>query len=229
MKKFAVILIASAVLSALAGAQGGGGFRMPPGMEKMQEYGLLQRPDAQKDLKLTDDQTSKLQTAQQGLFGQFMQLRTDSQGDQDAMAAGMKKIFDGLETSIKGILTPEQLTRLHEINIQMYGAALLVGAELQKTLKMTDDQVKQVKALQAKRDEANASLQEKVQNGDIDRSEVFSLIQKNADALGAAIEKILTDDQRAQFKKMGGAPFAKDPNYKPSFGFGRPAGGGGGN
>jgi hypothetical protein len=222
VRKLTFIIVISAVLSALSGAQ----FMMGGGQGS--QYMLLMRPDVKKDLKITDDEQTKLDAAQQDMMGQMRQVFQDAQGDREAMQTGMKKLMDGLATSIKGILTADQIKRLGEINVQMQGAMILTDPDQQKALKLTDDQVKQVKDLQTKQQAANQSLFEKVQSGDIDRSEIQGLMQKNNDALKAALEKVLTDDQKAQLKKMGGAPFDKDPNYKPQ-GFGRPPGGGGGN
>ena len=54
------------------------------------------------------------------------------------------------------------------------------------------------------------------------------MMTKNNDALKAAIEKVLTDDNKTALKALGGTKFEQDPNEQPQ-GFGRPPGGGGGN
>ncbi len=195
MKKLGFALAICMALTAISGAQGGGqgrGFRMP-GMEKAMEYFNLRRGDVQTDLKLTDDQKSKLTAAQEDMQGKMRDAFTSGGGggDPEAMQATMKKLMDDLVTSIKAIITPDQQKRLDEINIQLQGGAILADTDMQKTLNLTADQLKQIKDLQAKQDEANASLMEKVQNGDIDRQEVGPMMQKNRTALGVAMEKCL--------------------------------------
>jgi len=232
MKKVGIALALSMALTAISGAQGGpgrGGFRAMQGMGKMMEYFNLRRGDVQTDLKLTDDQKSKLTAAQEDMQGKMRDAFTSGGGtDPEAMQATMKKLSDEMVTALKAIITPEQQKRLDEINVQLQGGNVLADPDMQKTLNLTADQLKQIKDLQDKQNEANASLMEKVQNGDIDRQEVGPMMQKNREALGVAMEKVLTDDQRAQLKKLGGAPFVRDPkDDQAGFGFGRrPAGGG---
>jgi len=98
---------------------------------------------------------------------------------------------------------------------------------VQNDLKLSDDQIKQIKDLQTKQQAANASLFQKVRDGEIDRTEVQGMMTKNTDALKSAVDKVLTDDQKAQLKVLGGAKFEQDPNEKPQGFGGRPPGGGG--
>jgi len=224
VKKLVTILFVSAVFAALGAAQGFGMFGGGAGSEYMN----LTRKDVRKELKVTDEQASKLDAAQQDMRDQMRQVFQDSQGDRDAMQAGIKKLMEGLGTTIKGILTADQLKRLHEVNLQMQGATAILDPEVQKSLNLTADQISRVKDLQSKQQAANASLREKMQNGEIDRSEIGPLMMKNNDALKAALDKILTDDQRTQLKALGGDKFEQDPNEKGP-GFGPRGGGGGGN
>ena len=225
MRKLATLIFVTAVLAALGAAQGprGGGFKPTPMM-------YLSRHDVRKELKVTDDQASKLDSAQQDMFSQMGEARQNAGDDPAAMQAAMKKLIDGYNTAIKAILSEDQTKRLTEVFYQMQGASVLTDPDIQKTLKLTDDQIKQVKDLQAKQTAANDSLREKAQNGEIDQSEIFPMFQKNAEALKVAIEKVLTDAQRAQLKAMGGEAFTPDPKEPQGFGFGRlgrPTGGGG--
>jgi hypothetical protein len=141
--------------------------------------------------------------------------------------AAYHKVLDGFAITINGLLTPSQSQRLSEINVQIQGTNILLEPEMQKTFNLTEAQVKQVNDLQAKNVEANKAVMAKVQSGEVNRSEIRSLMQKSGDALKAVLEHVLTDSQKAQLKKMGGAPFIKDPNYNPQNSGGRGVGFGG--
>ena len=224
MRKFATLLFITAVLAALGAAQGGRGGGFGP----QTPYSLVTRKDVGKELKLTDDQASKLRLAQDDIGQQRRQAFQDSQGDMDAMMKAMAKLNDSLAVSDKAILNADQFKRLLEIFVQRAGTMAVVDADVQKTLKLNDDQVKQIMDLQDKQNAANRSLFQKVQSGEIDRADVGGMMQKNTEALKTAIEKVLTDENKTRLKAAGGAPFTFDKDEPFGGGFGRPPGGGGG-
>ena len=55
--------------------------------------------------------------------------------------------------------------------------------------------------------EANRSVMEKVQSGEIDRSEIRDTMRRNDKALSKAIEALLTSDQKAQAETLKGKTF----------------------
>ena len=223
MRKLATLVFVFAVFAALGAAQGprGGGFG------PQTPYTLVTRKDVGKELKLTDEQTTKLQAAQADMRQQGMQAFQDSGGDFEAAMKTITKLNDGFATMVKGTLTAEQFTRLLQTFIQRAGTMSVTDSDVQKLLKLTDDQVKHIKDLQDKQNAANRSLGEKMRNGELDRSEIGPLMQKNTEALKTAIEKVLTDDNKTALKAAAGEAFTFDP-AEPFGGFGgRPPGGGG--
>jgi len=211
MRKAALIGILLAALAAFGSAQ----FRMGGFQPTAMMY--VNRKDVGKELKLTDEQSSKLAAAQQDMRDSMRQAFQDSQGDQQAMQAAMKKAGDAYAASVKGILNDDQTKRLREIFIQIQGANVLTDPDTQKALKLSDDQIKQIKDLQQKQQDANNSIMQKVRDQEITFQEAGPMFQKNGDALKTALDKVMTDDQRKQLKDMGGAPFTLDPN-EPLFG-----------
>lgn len=85
-----------------------------------------------------------------------------------------------------------------------------MNAEIQKDLKFTEAQTTKVKELQKKQGEAMMAIFEKVRNGEIDRTETGPLMEKNTKILGEELQKVLTTEQAAQFKEMGGVKFKFD-------------------
>lgn len=195
---------------------GGGGFRQGGRMGGGSEWGMLSRADVQKDLKVTDDQKKKVEAAQQkrreemqAMFqGGGVNFQEMTQEERQKM---MEKMQEAEKKAYEGILTKEQETRLHEINIQIQGNRAILNPAVQKELKITDEQKKQIADLQTKQQDAMRSVFEKMQNGEIERDQMREIMTKNSDAMNTELGKILTKEQADQLKKMGGAPFKADP------------------
>lgn len=178
--------------------------------------GLALRSDVSAELKLKDDQKTALealrpqrgQGGQGGGQGQGQggQRGQGAQRDPEAMRAAQAE----QEKKIAGILDAAQFARLKELNIQRAGNGAIMREEVQKALGMTAEQVQKARDLQAKQREAQQSLMDKVQNGEIERDEVRTIMQKNQGIMNEELGKILTPAQTEALKKMGGAPFKFD-------------------
>lgn len=86
-------------ISAVSFAQGGGRQRMTP---EEQAKGL------QTQLKLTDDQTSKITAIYQTQAKSMDSLRTASNGDRQAMMSAYRPIMEANNAKVKALLTAEQ-------------------------------------------------------------------------------------------------------------------------
>ncbi|HEY3780823.1 MAG TPA: hypothetical protein VGL56_07055 [Fimbriimonadaceae bacterium] len=235
MKLITKLAVVCAIFAVVAGAnaQGGrrgGGFQMTPNM-------LLTQKDVQTDLKMTDDQVKKvtdLQTKQREDMRSAFQNAQASGGGGD-MQATMKKMMDEYNPQYAAVLTPDQQTRLHQIFVQWRKNQAILDPEVQTSLGITSEQKTQITDLMAKRDEANTSLREKVQSGEVSRDDSQAIRTKNDATFEDQLGKLLTPDQAAKLKEMGGAPFTGKIEMG-GFGGGRRgggrrggAGGGGGN
>lgn len=223
MRKHLLVVLAGVLLAAYSVAQGprGGGFG------PQSPYTLVTRKDVGKELKLTEDQASKLRLAEHDMGQQMRQAFQDNQGDFEAIGKARIKLSDAFAATVKSTISADQLQRLLQIYIQRAGNMAVTDADVQKLLKLTDAQSKQIKDLQDKMNAANGELVKKMMNGEMDRQDVFPAIQKNNEALKTEIEKLLSDDDKANIKKSGGDEFKFDPDEQFG-GFGRPPGGGGG-
>jgi len=205
--------------------RGGGGFNSKDG-----GVNLLGRKDVAAEIKLTDDQQAKLADARKKMQAERQTMRDNAQasggGDPEAMRAANQKLMDDYRTQVMAILTPDQLTRLAQINIQMAKNRAIMDADIQSKLGITDDQKAKIKDLQDKMNAANQEIFQKMRDGTLDRTQIQPLMQKNNETLNDELGKILTPDQASKLKDLGGAQFTPtDP--QPQFG-GRGGGGGGG-
>lgn len=209
MKKLALTLFALALgVSAFSQMRFGGGGGGP--------MGLLRRHDVQKDLVLTDDQKSKIDSIQEDSRSSMRELFQSqmSEGggrpDFEKMRPEMEKIQNASQDKIKAVLTPEQYTRLKQIFIQMDGVRSAQNEDVQKDLGVTDAQKAQIKDLQDKQMKAMRAAFEGGERPS--REEMQEMRKKMTEVMETELGKILTDAQKAKLKELGGKPFTKDPD-----------------
>lgn len=224
------MVVAALAVGALALAQGGQG-RGGQGRGGMMQRGgqqspamLLNRNDVKADLKLTDEQKDAIQkiqdesmTKMRDMFGGGGPGGGGGGGErpsEEEMKARMEKMTamqKESEAAVKKVLTTAQWDRLGEIRIQIAGNGIVTDVEMQKTLKMTEAQITKVKSLQQGMNDANASIMQRMRDGELEREGAMEAMQNNRKALNDEYAKVLTAEQKAQLKKMGGAEFKADP------------------
>jgi hypothetical protein len=232
MKSKFLIVVSIVAAAGLATAQGGGGGRGGFGGQMGRGgggiTGLLNRADVQGELKITDDQKTKLtemrvirgQRGQGGQGGQGGgQGGQRGQGGQGGQGGGqggqvdadaMRKAMEEREKNALAVLDAGQQKRLKELYVQRSGNRSVLNSTIQADLGLSDDQKKKIAELQTKQQEANRAIFEKAQAGEIQREEIQALREKNDKILDEEIGKVLTADQVAKLKGMNGAPFKFD-------------------
>ncbi len=224
----AIGLVAVAALSMAQPGQGRGGMRMMGGGDSSGIM-LLSRKDVQKDLALTADQQTKLtafQTTMREEMQAAMENARSSGGGFEGIRETMEKMMAESKKKVEAILTPAQVLRLKEINVQIMGGRAVTVPDLQKELGITEEQKGKIDALVAKQQEANMALFQKMRDGELDREELQPKMRKNDEVFKVELDKILDEKQRLKLKEMGGKKFTLDPNEPMGFG-GRGGGGGG--
>jgi Spy/CpxP family protein refolding chaperone len=179
----------------------GGGFG-GPGM-------LLQNTGVQKELKLTDEQIQKIkdvaQKIQEKHKDDFAALaKIDQQERREKFQELFKTIGEETEKGLADVLKPEQSKRLKQISLQQRGSQAFNEEDVQKTLKLTDDQKDKIKTLN---EDAGKEMREIFQNAQGN----FREAGEKAGALRKeTMEKVmalLTDEQKKAWKDMTGEPF----------------------
>src|SRR5262249_8416695 len=181
-------------------AQPGAGFG--PGM-------LLTNKGVQKELKLTDDQVTKLDAAMKKIREKqrdiFTKLQDVPQEERRAKAQEMfKQLAEETQKATAGILKPDQEKRLKQIQLQMQGARAYADPEVQKALKLTDAQKDKIKKINEEAAKERTSSRENA-GGDFQEA-----MKKLADLRKATSEKaagVLTDEQKKAWKELTGEPF----------------------
>lgn len=245
MGAIATLLITPLVAQAQGGGQGrggGGGFGQRGGMMMgagQSNLQLLQRADVQADLKLTADQKAALAKIQEdqraAMQARFQEMRNNGGGggqfDPEALRAEMEKMQKEQDAAVDKIVSTEQKARLKQISFQMRGNRVLMDKDVQKELGLDKDQIRKIEDLQANQQKAMQEVMQRMQNGEIDRTEIQAINEKNNKILDEELMKIPNDDQKAKLKEMQGPEFKRDPKVDEAMrqGRGGRGGGGGGN
>ena len=192
-----------------AHAQRGGGWGR---MFQLPAVTLAQLDAVQEDLKLSDEQKKQVAELNEKLNEERRELFSGGQGgDREQFRAKWTKFNADATNSFNEILDDAQEKRAQEIFIQVNGPAVLVQESVSESLKITDEQKEQMQdVLAASRDEfMDAGLR------DMDREEAAKKIAELNASRDEKLLAVLTEDQRAEFKKMQGAKIEIDLSELP--------------
>lgn len=218
--------LAMVCLSGQARAQGGRGMGMMMGGGGNPAFRVLTTPEGATELKLTDDQKSKLevlaQTNRDNMRERMTALRDELQGaspeeGREKMQATMKELADATNKEVKAILDEGQYTRYQQINLQAMGVDAFSQKETQEKLNLTAEQKTKVTEITTALREKAGGLRDEF--GDDFRGMVQKSQELRTEAQGK-VTALLTDDQKATWKELTGAAF-----QMPAFQFRRPGGG----
>jgi Spy/CpxP family protein refolding chaperone len=215
--KLTLILGAAALLVGSAQAQGPGFGRGGGGVGQ-----LLSNKSVQEELKLNDEQKDKIKTAvgkvREDMKDDLAKLR-DRDTKPEERAEIMKKVNEATVKALDGILSKDQDARLKQIQLQMQGIRAYIDADVQKALKLTDDQKDKIKTIT---DDTGKEVREAFQGINFQDREKMAEARKKVESLNKeATEKInavLKDDQKKTYKEMTGEKFEYKPDARPGGG-----------
>ena len=197
----------------------GGGF----GQGAMSIGTLATNKSVQDELKVNEDQQKKLKEAldkvREDLKDDYAKLRGGRGGgggggnnaSQEERAAARKKTGEAEAKAVNGILDEKQQKRLQQIHVQQEGlAAYTQDEDVQKALKLTDEQKDKIKAI-------NDDLRKEIGNlgggggggggrgrGNPEMLQKIQALRKEATQNAV---KALNEDQQKTYKELTGEPF----------------------
>jgi hypothetical protein len=185
----------------------GHGSRMPMGGGA----GLIANEGVQKELELTDEQTSKAEAVARAVrekyHGEFAKVEDlDAQERFEKTAEIVRTMTSETNKGLADVLKPEQMKRYRQIQLQQLGLMAFTEPEVQSKLKLTDDQVGRIRRILA---DSQSQRRELVQGGGGggNREEM----RKKGATLGKeSMDKalaVLSADQKQAWKDMTGEPF----------------------
>jgi Spy/CpxP family protein refolding chaperone len=134
-----------------------------------------------------------------------------TEAEREAMRKRQQEQREQSRKELSAIINESQMKRLGEIRFQLQGTRALFNEEYQKSLNLTSDQILKINDLQEKQRVANQSLMQKVRNQEISQEDARKSFENNGKVLETEMLKVLTADQSAKYKDMGGKPFKADP------------------
>jgi hypothetical protein len=175
-----------------------------PGRSQFTGYGtggqfLLLNRSVQEELKLTEDQRSRLKGSVGKVLEGFQDRLTRLRGmDAEERAALMSAITEKTNSIVTTVLDRDQIRRLRQIDLQQRGPMALYDPEVRKALNITEEQLGKLKTL------ANEGFKEL-------HKALDARDEKSAETVvNAAMEKLdalLTEAQKRTWKEMLGKPF----------------------
>jgi Spy/CpxP family protein refolding chaperone len=194
-----VVAVAGAPAAPALAQPPGGGFRGGPGF-------LLTNPGVQKELKLTDEQVTKVREA-------LAKVREDHRDDLEKLRDPdlpredrgklIQKLNEANTKALAGVLNADQAKRLQQITLQVQGVQAFNDPEVQKRVKLTDDQKDKLQKIgQGSREKMRELFQE---SGDM--QEVMKKMNELRKEVLTKAAGVLTDEQKKTWKEMTGAPF----------------------
>ena len=158
------VLVSSMAFAQQAGPRGQGGPGGPgqggpgqfgqgqrPGMMRGGPM-ILQRPDVQKELKLSEEQIEKIRqlAPPMGRRGEGRDMPPDQgqgQGRRGEGQPGGQPNPGEMEGKIKAILNESQYARYKEMEIQFVGASIVLREDIARNLQLSNEQVEKIRAL----------------------------------------------------------------------------------
>jgi Spy/CpxP family protein refolding chaperone len=173
---------------------------------------LLGQKSVQEELKLSDDQVTKVKEAATKMREGFQGLRDL---DEKERADKMKELRKDSDAAVAKILDAKQAKRLKQISLQLQSrmgkAMLLANADVAKPLKLDDDQKKQLQDIQKQAREEGG----KIFQGEGTREEKMEKLTELRKTTDAKVDKLLKDEQKTKLKEMLGEPFKGKLEFGP--------------
>jgi hypothetical protein len=184
------------------------GVRWPP-------LALVQVQAVQVDLGLTAPELSQLALFNDGLLKELRALDIDSGGVQslqsreDRNSTKQKYIALGATKTaqLEDLLGKERMSRLKQISLQMEGASVLLGREMETALQLTPDQVEALRKINSEwRGKSRRAMVGGVVSPE-EGAKIAAERQKQVDDRDEQLRATLTEQQRKAFGELQGKPF----------------------
>lgn len=212
------------------GGQRGGGMMANQNQANPMEgsgFAVLARADVQTELKMTETQKADVTKLQQSYMASMRERLTQARQNGEDIATIRTQMDATLGTEIKKILDDAQEVRFMEIRIQVAGIRAVVAPEIQTKLKLEQGQRSKIAGAKTTFEKATAAIQAGIRNQTIKREEAQPQMQEAGKKLDADLAAILTPENLAALKELGGKEFAgaKRPQGGNRQGGGRQPGG----
>jgi hypothetical protein len=184
-------------------------FRPPP-------QPLFTVPDIRRDLNITNDQLNRLNEAygrlRQGYQDEFSRLGNLNEQQRAQRIQELNRTFNtDIGRMTGGILTPDQLNRYGQLQLQQRGLEAFSDADIRQRLNLTDQQIQGLRQMEQDYDRLIRELRRDVP---ANRNEALRRYDQFQQQTRDRLNNLFTEQQRNTWGQMIGNPF----NFRPDFG-----------
>lgn len=172
---------------------------------------MLFAPPIQKELRLSDEQVGKLKDGLEKVMakykGDFEKFQKAPPSPEQAEKTG-KAFHDDSRKAIAGVLDAKQMKRFNQILWQAAGVNALLEPELQKELRLSEEQKKKVADVLKESGKKSHDLAVRGERA----KEKYEAVEKEAEEKTNAV---LSEEQRKNYKELKGEKFDFAPLAAP--------------
>ncbi|MCX7992622.1 MAG: hypothetical protein N2651_03015 [Fimbriimonadales bacterium] len=218
---FAVALVGGALAQSGFGQQRGQGGQGPRGQGFGRMMGgagmmsgmLLQRPDVQRELNLTEQQKNQIRQMQENQRTAMEELRNLPPDQRRQKMQELREKNDPTK-----VLNETQKKRLRELELQALGPSAFLQDDVANELKLTQEQRSKLQGIVMQQMQ---QLREQFQGGGFGQGQGAQQMQQLRDQMEKQMLEVLTPAQRQQWQQMQGKPFQFEGGRPNLWGGGR--------
>lgn len=177
--------------------------RRPQGFGRMMDISmagmLLQRPDVQRELNLTEQQRNQIRQMQENQRTAMQELRNLPPQERRQKMQELREKNDPTK-----VLNETQKKRLREIELQALGASALMQSEVADELKLTQEQRSKLQGIIT---QSMQQMREQFRGGGFGQGQGAQNFQQMREQMEKQMLEVLTPAQRQQWQQMQGKPF----------------------
>jgi len=173
---------------------------------------LLEVPEVREALALDKSQTRRLHALRKELKSRSRSLVEKSKpAEPDALTSDQRlfALIDSNNSKALALLTPAQLERFHQLQIQFLGYTMLVSPKLQKQLGLTKNQIAAIEKIRHQGLEFVAETNRSYEQRVVSHDQRITLLRNYRLEQSARMRAVLTAAQRAAFAKLSGPQLKK--------------------
>jgi hypothetical protein len=198
----AICLAVLASLTNEALAQRGRGFRRLFGVSRAQ---LASLPDVQKELKMSDEQKTRVAEVNEQLRDKRHNLLGTAFESWSTVQPRLEELNNDASNEVNQVLDPAQRKRLQEISIQQNGPRAIQDPDVATELKLSAEQQTKLAAAVTENTKAfEAGF------GQGRQEQWRERMGQLADEADARLSAVLTDEQKKELDTLKGEPFEVD-------------------
>jgi hypothetical protein len=175
---------------------------------------LFQYQNVRKDLNINDQQFNQLNETFNSLNTQFnTELGKLTDKDREKAAGARNRYWGQWNSGVNRILTPEQLKRYRQLDVQYRGWGALMDPQLQTQLNLNAEQKQRLDQLYNESLQTYGTIHRMGQTNPKAAMERYRLWRTQTQR---GINEFLTDEQRRNWAEMTGAAYSFTPNFGPT-------------